>query len=140
MPITYPELKVEITNDPKTLGYAGKSDEQIAQLLNTVGLSVETLFKGRVAVEDFIAEIVGTEYDALSAAGKTQLDQFVRGNWIKSGSANMRTTIGALFAAGTTTRTNLLALCQRSATRGEVLFGEGITVSHQDVAAARALP
>lgn len=135
--INYPALATEITTDPMSLGYAGKSDYEIATILNTAGASGETLFKSYTPVEDIIACIVRSEYDALAAAGKTYLNEVVlKSAKVKTGDVTLRNQLGGLFGAGTTTRTNLTNIASRPASRGEILFGEGTTISDQDVATA----
>lgn len=130
-------LAAEITNDPKALGYADKSDYEISVLLNTEGASNETLFKSYTPVEDIAACIVRAEYDALAAAGKTYLNEVVlKGAKVKTGDATLRTQIAQLFAAGTATRTNLTNVASRPASRAEILFGENAYISDADVAAA----
>lgn len=137
MPVNLAALATEINTDPKSLGYAGKSDYEIAVILNTAGASAETLFKSYTPVEDIVACIVRSEYDALAAAGKTYLNEVVlRGSRVKTGDATLRTQIAQLFGAGTATRTNLTAVASRSASRAEILFGENTTVTDRDVAAA----
>lgn len=139
MPVDYAALKNEIDTDPATIGYAplvtSGDDVGIANLLNQVraGTSITKAF---IPLEDVLAAIVKTEFDSLTSAQKTVVDQFIRGTRIKSGDANMRATLGALFAAGTTTRANLVALSTRTGSRAEVLFGEGIVIGHADVARA----
>src|ERR1044072_653920 len=67
----YQALKTEITTDPKTLGYAGKSDYDVSVLMNTPGASGETLFKSYTPTEDLVACIVRAEVDGVAAAGRT---------------------------------------------------------------------
>lgn len=137
MAINYTTLATEINTDPKSLGYAGKSDEQIAILLNTPGASGETIFKAYTATEDIVAGIVRAEYDALTAANKDYLTSVVlRASRLATGNATLRAQIAAIFGAGTTTRTNLTNAASKSASRAEVLFGESATVSNADVARA----
>lgn len=137
MAINFTALAAEINTDPKSLGYAGKSDYEIATILNTAGASAETLFKSYTPVEDVVACIVRSEYDALAAAGKTYLNEVVlRGTRVKTGDATLRSQIAALFGVGTATRTNLTNVASRSASRAEILFGENAAVTDQDVAAA----
>lgn len=140
---TLTQIRTEIDTDPKTLGYSTlwaqtNGSEAVAARMNEAGASAETLFKSYVPMEDVLAEIVLAEYNALSAAQKTTADQFLRGTRIKTSSANMRATVGALFPAGTT-RTALIALASRAASRAEALWGEGIRVSDTEVANAMAL-
>lgn len=143
MAMTLAALRAEIDTDPETLGYAtllaqSNGPEAVAAKLNELGASGETLFKSYVPVEDMLAEIVYTDYTALTAAAKTALDQFFRGSKVKTGSTNMRTTLAALFPVSAT-RTALIALASRSASRAEALWGEGTTVSAQSVAMAMEL-
>lgn len=135
--VDYTALKTEINTDPKGLGYSGKSDYEISVLMNTAGASSETLFKSYTPTEDLVACIVRSEFDALAAAGKTYLDMVFQAPKVKTGDATLRTQMGALFAAGTTTRTNLTNSASRAATRAEILFGENAYITDQDVAIAR---
>lgn len=136
MPINYTALATEINTDPKTLGYAGKSDYDRAVILNTVGASAETVIRAFTNTAEIVAAIDPTEFAALTAANKLFLtDVVLAAPTVKSGDSNLRTAIAAIFVAGTT-RTRLIAAASKSASRAEVLFGEGITVSDTDVAKA----
>lgn len=137
MAINLTALAAELGTDPKTLGYAGKSDAQIADLLNTPGLSAETIFKAYTDTADVVACIVRSEWTALAAGDKQFLTEVILATpKLKTGDANLRAAVAGIFANGTTSRTNLIAAASKSASRAEVLFGEGATVSHQDVATA----
>lgn len=139
MPIDYTALANEINTDPTSIGYAplvtSGDDAGIAALLNQVRAGT-SITKSYIPLEDVLAAIVKTEFDSLTTANKTVVDQFCRGTRIKSGEANMRTTMAALFGSGTTTRANLIALSTRTGSRAEVLFGENTLISHADVARA----
>lgn len=139
MAINYVTLKNEINTDPKALGYAGKSDYDTSVLLNTVGASNETIFTKYLAFEDFVAAIVRADYDALTGLPLAYLNNVLLGPGVRieSGNATLRSQIAALFPAGTTTRTNLTNAASRSASRAEVLFGEGTYITDADVAKAR---
>jgi hypothetical protein len=137
MPVSFAVLASEIASDPRALGFAGKSDFEIATLLNTPGASAETIFRAYTATEDVVAGIVRSEYDSLVAAGKTYLNEVVlKAPRVKTGDATIRAQIAALFPAGTQTRANLTAVASKTASRAEVLFGEGATVTDADVARA----
>lgn len=136
MTINYVTLGTEITTDPKGLGYAGKSDYEIATLLNTPGLSSETIFRGYTPIEEVVACLVAAEVTALSTANQTLLDKLLRGSRLKTGDANLRTAMGAVFANGTTSRANLIAVASRPASRAEALFGENTSITDVDVARA----
>lgn len=137
MAINLTTLATELGTDPKTLGYAGKSDSQIADLLNTPGASVETIFKAYTDIADVVACIVRAEWTALAVGDKQFLAEVVlAAPRLKTGDANLRAAVAGIFANGTTSRANLIAAASKQASRAEVLFGEGATVSHQDVAQA----
>lgn len=136
MPINFANLATEINTDPKALGYAGKSDYAIALILNTVGASAETVIRAYTDTTEIVAGVVRAEFDALTAAAKSFLvDVVLKAPKVKTGDANIRTGLGAIFPAGTS-RNNLIAAASKSATRAEVLFGEGTSVSDADVAKA----
>ena len=142
---TSQQIRTEVDTDPKALGYAAlrtqtNAPEALAARMNEAGASGETLFRSYVLVEDVIAGIVRAEYDALAAAGKTFLNEvLLKAARVKSGDANVRASMSGLFGTGTTTRTNLTNLASRSASRADALWGEGITVSAQDVSLALEL-
>lgn len=137
MAINLTALAAELNADPKTLGYTGKSDAQIADLLNTPGASSETIFKAYTDTADIVACIVRAEWTALAAADKQFLTEVVlAAPKLKTGDSNLRSAVAGIFAAGTTSRANLTAAASKQATRAEALFGENTTVSHQDVARA----
>lgn len=142
---TAQQIRTELDTDPKSLGYAtlrtqSNAPEAVAAKLNQVGASAETLFKSYVAAEDVVAAIVRSEYDSLSAANKAFLnDVILSASRLKSGDANLRASITGVFAAGTTSRTNLTTLASRSATRAEALWGENTYISDVQVADALAL-
>lgn len=142
MAMTIAQLKTELTTDPKTLGYGtlrtqSNGPEAVAAKINQIGASAETITRTYVPIEDVVAAIVRADYDLLAAAGKAFLnDVLLTGTRVKTGDANLRASMSGLFGAGTTTRTNLVALATRSASRGEALWGEGTTVTAQQVADA----
>lgn len=145
MAMTIEALRTEIDTDPKGLGYAAlrtqsNAPEALADKLNEAGASGETLFKGYTPVEDVTAAIVRADYDALGAAGKTFLNEvMLRGARLKTGDTNLRASMAGVFAAGTTTRANLVALASRPASRAEALWGEGIKVTPTQVGQALEL-
>lgn len=135
-------LRTEINTDPKALGYAtlkarANGPESVAAKLNERGASAETVIVAYLQVEDVVAALVRAEYDALATAGKDYLNVVLRAPRVKSGDATLRAQLGALFATGTTTRANLLALATRSASRAEALWGEGVAVT--DAQASEAI-
>ena len=130
----YLALKNEILNDPKSLGYAGKEDYQIANLLNTIGLSGEVINRGVIPSYEIIDATVPAEWTALTAVEKQRYQTITGAGNCNSANANVRAAFQSMFAAGTQTRTNLTALLTRSCSRAEALGFE--SVSHLDVAEA----
>jgi hypothetical protein len=140
-------LRTELDADPNALGYAAlkvlsNGPEAVAAKINDPAANGgATLFKGFTAIEDVLACVIAAEYTALSAANKALwTDLVVRAPRIISGNANMRATIAGIFAAGTTSRANLVAVASRPASRAETLWGEGIRISATDVSLAYELP
>jgi hypothetical protein len=148
---TLQQIRTEIDTDPKSLGYAtlklqNNANEAVAAKLNQVGsVPADTIFKSYVPIEDVIAAIVRSDYDALPtaapAAARTFLNEvLLKGTRVKSGDSNLRASMTGVFASGTTTRNNLVALASRAASRAEFLWGEGTVISDTQVSEALALP
>lgn len=138
------ELRTEIDTDPQALGYAGKSNFQIAGILNTVGLSGETIDVAFVSADVIQGAVVADEYllllspqrdlwAAVLSAGNTNLGVPVK-------NANIRGQIISIWGPGTETRSNLAALQTRPGSRAEVLFGDGASVTDNQVEEAKLLP
>lgn len=138
-------LKTELTTDPKALGYATlklqtNGPEAVAARINELNtVPADTIFKSYVPVEELLAELQWAEFTAWSAAVKTGLDQYFRGTRIKTGSATLRASLAAMLPASTS-KTNMVALATKTASRAEFLWGEGTTISAQDVSLAYELP
>lgn len=136
MAINFATLTTEINTDPMALGYAGKNDAAIAGLLNAVGLSGEIVDRSTVTSAQIQEQVVGSEFAALSAVAQRLWLAILSIDVVPVKNANLRAQVLSVWAAGTTTRSNLAALQTKSATRAEVLFGENVIVTHQDVAKA----
>ena len=123
-------LKTEIQTDPATLGYTGKTHEQISALLTTPNRQAnrETLDAGLL-----VAAIVRAEYDVLLAPAKDYLRLIAMVGTLPL-TANLKTELQGIFAAGSATRANLVALLKRPGTRCEELDLPNATTS--DVADA----
>ena len=136
----YVALKAEITTDPAGLGYAALwvagSDWQVAELLNAVRQSID-IWRGLIPSHEVIDVIVWTEWTGLSAANKQLLQTLTGPDRVNTSSANTRAAFSQMFAAGTATRTALLAVATRKGSRAEQLWGPGVVVTHDDVALAR---
>lgn len=123
-------LKNEIQNDPQSIGYSGKSHEDIAKLLNRPVRNVDrdTISGGQIA-----ACLVKADWTALSAADKNYLQVFIAAQDMPL-TIQLKNELGGLFGVGTGTRTNLLAMLKQSGSRAKELGLGSVTTS--DVADA----
>lgn len=139
-----PELKTEVLTDPQNLGYSGKTNNQIAILLNTVGLSGEVVDREFVAADVMQSQVVASEYLLLLSAERDLWAAMLQGGGTSQGvpvsNDNIRTQATTIWGPLTTTRANLIALLTKPASRAEVLFGDGVTVSDHDIEEALLLP
>ena len=123
-------LKAEITSDPQAIGYAEKSHEEIARLLNRPGRSInsESLSSGVL-----VSCLDRVEFAALSASDRNYLNLFVTAGAVPM-TSEVRQTLRALFPAGSSTRQNINRATKRDGSRAEEL-GLG-RVTESDVADA----
>lgn len=141
MTIAYATLKTEITSDPAGLGYLGKTDVQVATLMNAVpSVNTDTfrrLKRASIPTWEIVEATVLTEYDALSVAEKDRYKLLTGLGTINPRGPNVQSAFLKMFGSGTTTRANLSLLQWEAASRAQTLFGE--PVYEWDVARARAL-
>lgn len=134
-------LTNEITNDPKALGYgsvASQNPADTATKLNTrpepiAAAGQEQIYKAYTDSEDLVAAVILTEFAALTQANRDYLTLLFAPKRIKTGDASVRTQVAAVFAGGTTSRTNLIAAASREASRAEALWGENFSVTAEQV-------
>lgn len=100
-------LHAELVTDPLSRGYAAMTDTQAAASLNAVDRSVA---RTSITGSDLLSAAVYSEVAALTAAARDAFLAFVQMVAIDATNANVRTTLGTMFGAGTTTRANLIAL------------------------------
>lgn len=141
-------LKTEITTDPLALGYADKSDAEVAALLNdrTRGRTrvvSPTMVNARTIMARLGAAAGATILDKLDAAkaGSPPIKwvfQFItQGEGIDVGHAETRAMLDQLASAGVLTAAEadaIKTLAVVQASRAEVLFGQ--PVSDRDVSIA----
>lgn len=120
-------LKTELGNAQ----YANKGDEEIAAMLSVVNRQAnrDSLTGGELA-----ASISRSDFTALTAADKQYVQMLVTAATLPT-TATLKTELGAIFPAGSTTRAALVALLKRPGTRAEELGLGAVTPS--DVANAR---
>ncbi len=149
-------LKADILADPILAAYPNNSDGAwaIAQAYNLDASPAFVVWKTAVPTSECKKAMVWTEYIGRSA-GERDAWQFMLSNGIiNAADVNVRQGIADVFSgpSGLQSRTNLLAIAKRSATRAEKLFSTGTgsdaspakmafegNLSYQDVQAARNL-
>lgn len=135
-------LKTEIDTDPKTLGISFDPQENeannraIADKLNEVGASGESVDVSVRQPYELQAVVVGSEFEGLSAAKQRGWLAIVGLSEIPMKNVGLRAQVTSIWSAGAT-RTALGNLQTKSATRAEVLFGEKVSVTSHDVHLAR---
>lgn len=134
--IVISELKTEITTDPVGLGYAGKTDKEVADTMNLVRDTI-TIDVDRVSNEGLLAAVVGSEFMALTAEKQRGWLAIMALDNVPVRNTNIRGQIAAIWGAATTTRQNLLDLQTKDGSRAEAIWGDGAKVTHLDVAKAR---
>jgi hypothetical protein len=144
--MTKATLKAELQNDPQTLGYAAlvaaNNDVALAALLNdkTKGGSISRV---TVTAAELQSCVVAAEYASLTADQKSLWQCILLAaadGGVRMSNANIRAQALAVWAGGTTTRTNLGAMQDRTGSRAEALRGEGASVSFSDVGIALRNP
>ncbi len=136
---TLAALKAEITTDPSVRGYAahiaaGRMGE-VAKLLNEVQASI-AIGRGEIQTYEIFEATEPSDWAALSPAEKQRYQTMLGMGFINLDGPNVVASFRAMFAAGTATRANLIALRTRNGSRAEELFEPDVSVSHRQVAEA----
>lgn len=137
--ISLQALKTEITTDLAALGYAGKTDAQVADLMNAPGTPGPNFNADRPQITgaELACAINFAEYSALTATQREYVDMVCSayGNLTAS---QVKAAFGGIFTAGAapTSRAAILALFPQTLTRAMKLFGVAVTPS--DIANAKA--
>jgi len=114
----YVNLKIELTTDPLSRGYAGMTDQQAADSLKMVNRAVDV---DSISTSEIFEAIALAEFNALTAVQKTLLQIVLSLGTVKIKGTNTRTALLSLFGPGTATRPNLAALQTRLISRVEEL-------------------
>lgn len=130
-------LAAELTNDPNGYGYSvplGLGQLQVvADLFNEVRGAI-VLRRGNVTGAVIIGALSVTEFEALTQIQLTRLMVVCSATGgVDTSADGTRAILAALFPVGAS-RTALIALADRTASRAEALFGASVTVN--DVARA----
>lgn len=112
-------LANELAADPLGRGYAGMTDEEAAADLNT---AYRTRALGTITAAEIWNAVDATEYAALDAAGKAQVDLISgMGDAVPIQAGLIKSTLFGIFNAQSTSRANLIALVAPPQTRAEEL-------------------
>jgi hypothetical protein len=125
--VDYRALKNEVDGDPASLGYAGKTNQQIVDLLNATNTG-RTLPNTAVPVQDIFNAIDNADWPAVASVSESKLQTLLQMPSIDASNANTRAIMSSIFGAGTQTRTNLLALANRTVSRAQELGLEPVTL------------
>ncbi len=134
MAMNYITLSNEINSDPLARGYAGMSDQEVADDLNT---TYRTKNKTTVLGSEVLNATDDAEFTALSDVNKDRWLALCAVEQINVTSGVAKSLEASIFGPGTTTRTNLLTLRTESISRATELELE--TVLSGDVQYARTL-
>ena len=145
--MNYVQLKQEITTDPLGRGYAGMTDQQIADSLNTADRpAIVPTVAGALGIMRLVGPALGAAIlDKIEAAAgsDSRLQWFLRElttNGIDLGHPVTRATIDELVVAGVLTQTEADAMkrsAERTVTRAEELELGVYPVSARMVATAK---
>ncbi len=135
MAIDYNALRSEIINNPASLGYKALvqsgSDNQLAALLNAPN-GLFPLTRACLDANVFLSLINGAEFAAMPALNQLQVNTLAASKVI----TNKGLIDNALLGSPLSTTAVNTYYQKNPASRAEVLFGEGIGVTADDVAQA----
>lgn len=109
-------LADEVQADPLARGYAGMTAEQIDASLRVAD---RTRFRTAIPNHEVFRALDLGEVEALSQGKRDALQMVMTLDQIDATDPNVRTILGTLFPAGSTTRDNLIALAQETVSRAE---------------------
>jgi len=124
-------LKTEITTDPAAIGYAGKSHEGIAALINR---PQRTVSREQFSGADLASCLDPVEFAALTAGQRTWLQMLTTANGMLTLYASLRQDIRAVLSTATKSLQKFNQTINRAGSRAEELGLGSVTTS--DVADA----
>lgn len=137
MSIDLTALRDELANDPQALGYTS-SDVDDAALLNEVGASGETVLRTAIPMGEVYAQVEWiSEWLNLEPVPREGFRQLTSTDTLDASSPRIQAALEAIFGTDSATWANLAAIAARDASRAEVLFGHGVSVTPSDCADAR---
>lgn len=134
-------LRTELQTDPQVLGYAAcittGNDQCLADTLNLAraGASYQVP-REPMDPNQLMDAIAPADTGSLSTNDLLKLNLVFQIGLVDLQKANIRSLLASVFAANSTTRTNIQALINRQGSRAEVLFGRGTVVTVAQIAQA----
>ena len=122
-------LTTELNTDPTGLGYSLTDHVLSRDIINQIRSAIQ-IDRDVIPSYEVLDATVAAEYTALSADEKDRYALFVGAGEINVKSANTRAAFLAMFAGGTTTRSNLGALQSSDSSRAQQLFGSDVQLRH----------
>lgn len=126
-------IKTELTTDPLNRGYASLDDEQAARAFSRPDRTVD---REQLPSGVLVSCLDKADFAALAAADRTYLNLFVSASDVPI-TAAVKQVLAGMFAAGTTTRANIVQAMQRSGSRAIELGLGNVTAS--DIADAKRI-
>lgn len=124
-------LKTELTSDPAAIGYAGKSHEEIAVLINR---PQRTMNREQFSGADLASCLDPVEFAALTAVQRTWIQMLTTANGMLTLFASLRQDIRSVLATATKSLAKFNNTINRAGSRAEELNFGPVTTS--DVADA----
>jgi hypothetical protein len=119
-------LKTELTIDPAGLGYAGKSHEAMAVLINR---PQRTVNRDQFSGADLASCLDPVEFAALTAVQRTWIQMLTSANGMLTLFASLRQDIRAVLATATKSLQKFNQTINRSGSRAEELGLGSVTTS-----------
>jgi len=140
-PTNLATLKNEIISDPINMGYnvditqVGIIDKLNSSASNVGGENINKNVED-IDIPEISAVIDATEYGTLNAYDRQWIQMFIN-RPINELITPYKAKLLSIFPSGTTTRTAMLALLPKPATRAEILFGVNTIITRDDWITAR---
>lgn len=141
-PFSLASLKAELDNDPQGYEYALLSNFQAAQALNLFRVN-EVVTRENISVQELQSQVVISEYILLTGVqreGWTAILVASSDGGVDVSNQAIRDQAAAIWGPLTSTRQNLIDIQTIPGSRAEALWGQGFSISAQDVEEARLLP
>tara|TARA_R110000868_G_scaffold335044_1_gene595787 strand:- start:767 stop:1177 length:411 start_codon:yes stop_codon:yes gene_type:complete len=127
MSIDRQALKIELTTDPATIGYAAVITDHgaVAKLINTTGRVID---RPSLSSGVLVSCLDKVEFTALGAADKNYLNLFVTASDVPM-TIDIQSALRTMFPAGSKTRANINQATKQTGSRADELGFGFVTTS-----------